>query len=258
MTVVVVSGGFDPIHSGHIRYLNSASELGEKLIVCLNSDNWLKNKKGKSFLPFDERKIILENINCVDEVIGFEDDPQGSCINGLKKIKEKYPNKKIIFCNGGDRNKENIPELNLNGIEFEFEVGGVIKKNSSSQILKSWSQNITERRWGLYDVLYSKKNIKVKELCVNARSGMSFQKHSHRNEIWLVYEGKCEVFFSKTSESEKKSIILKRDDYFIVSKDMWHQITNPYNKECKIIEIQYGSKVEEEDIKRLFYYNQES
>ena len=69
--IIVVSGGFDPIHSGHIAYLNSASKHGDKMIVALNSDKWLVNKKGQAFMSFNERKIILENIKCVDEVLGF-------------------------------------------------------------------------------------------------------------------------------------------------------------------------------------------
>ena len=91
MKIIVVSGGFDPIHSGHIEYLKSAKEHGDKLIVALNSDNWLEKKKGKPFMTFNERKSILESIQYVDEVINFEDDKKGSCINALTKIKKLYP-----------------------------------------------------------------------------------------------------------------------------------------------------------------------
>ena len=100
--IVVISGGFDPIHSGHISYLKEAAKYGDYLIALLNSDNWLKKKKGRFFLPFKERKIILENINYIDEVLAFEDDELGSCIKGLKKIRDMYPNTKIVFCNGLD------------------------------------------------------------------------------------------------------------------------------------------------------------
>ena len=137
-TIVVVSGGFDPLHSGHISYLNSALCLGDKLVVCLNSDQWLIDKKKVNFLTFKERKIILENLSCVYEVIDFEDDQMGSCINGLEKVKSAYPNDKIIFCNGGDRNKENIPEMSVKDISFEFSVGGDNKMNSSSDILNNY------------------------------------------------------------------------------------------------------------------------
>ena len=118
--IIVVSGGFDPIHSGHIAYLNSASKHGDKMIVALNSDKWLVNKKGQAFMSFNERKIILENIKCVDEVLGFDDDELGSCINALRRIKKQNPKDMIIFCNGGDRNKGNIPEMSVQGIEFRF------------------------------------------------------------------------------------------------------------------------------------------
>ena len=111
MNIVVVSGGFDPIHSGHISYMKSAKDIGDHLIVALNSDEWLIQKKKKVFMNIEERKNILLNIECVDEVVTFNDDDMGSCIDALEKIKNKYPNDKIIFCNGGDRNKNNIPEM---------------------------------------------------------------------------------------------------------------------------------------------------
>ncbi|MDB9842353.1 adenylyltransferase/cytidyltransferase family protein [Gammaproteobacteria bacterium] len=97
MKIAVVSGGFDPVHSGHLEYINSAAMLGDKLVVCLNSDAWLIRKKGRFFLPFHERKIILENIKAVDHVISFDDDESGSASNGLIKTKEMFPGRKIIF-----------------------------------------------------------------------------------------------------------------------------------------------------------------
>ena len=138
MKVVIVSGGFDPIHSGHIKYLLEAKKLGDILIVALNSDEWLIEKKGKEFMPFEERKVVLENISCVDKVISFEDDDLGSCINALKSIKNEFPNDEIIFANGGDRDKENIPEMTLEGVQFLFGIGGNFKRNSSSSILDQW------------------------------------------------------------------------------------------------------------------------
>ena len=120
MKISVISGGFDPIHSGHISYIKSATEHGDYLIIALNSDNWLRKKKGKEFMPFSERKSVLESISGVDSVIDFQDDDLGSCINALEKIKSEYPNDEIIFCNGGDRGKENIPEMTVKGINFRF------------------------------------------------------------------------------------------------------------------------------------------
>tara|TARA_B100000287_G_scaffold41097_1_gene37287 strand:- start:40 stop:492 length:453 start_codon:yes stop_codon:yes gene_type:complete len=136
MKIVVVSGGFDPIHSGHIAYLSSAKNLGDKLIVALNSDKWLKNKKGFAFMSFKERKIVLEAINVVDSVKSFEDDELGSCKNALEEIKKEYKGQKIIFANGGDRNQSNIPEMEVQDIDFVFGIGGNDKKNSSSEMMK--------------------------------------------------------------------------------------------------------------------------
>ena len=138
MKVIIASGGFDPIHSGHIQYLLEAKKLGDILIVALNSDEWLIKKKGKEFMPFEERKVVLENISCVDKVISFEDDDLGSCINALKSIKNEFPNDEIIFANGGDRNNENIPEMTLEGVQFLSGIGGNSKRNSSSSILDQW------------------------------------------------------------------------------------------------------------------------
>ena len=85
MKVIVVSGGFDPLHSGHISYFEDAKSYGDKLIVALNSDSWLEKKKGKFFMPFSERKSIIESLKYVDEVIDFDDDEIGSCILGLER-----------------------------------------------------------------------------------------------------------------------------------------------------------------------------
>ncbi len=144
MKIVVVSGGFDPLHAGHISYLQGAKSLGDELFVLLNSDAWLRKKKGKQFLNFDDRKLIIENLNFVNEVIGFEDDKQGSCINGLKIIKQRFPKDEILFTNGGDRTAKNIPEMTLDGINFIFGVGGDKKLNSSSKILKDWVDFFTK------------------------------------------------------------------------------------------------------------------
>ena len=131
--IVVVSGGFDPLHSGHIDSFKEAAKLGDYLIVALNSDQWLINKKTKYLLPFEERKSIIENLSMVDEVISFDDDEFGSCINALEKIKKRFKNNEIFFCNGGDRKKSNIPEMQVQGIKFKFGIGGDFKKNSQVQ-----------------------------------------------------------------------------------------------------------------------------
>lgn len=139
--IVIATGGFDPIHSGHILYLAEAKKLGTKLIVGLNSDEWLTRKKGRPFMPFAEREIILSCLFMVDAVIGMKDD-DGTAIDCIRCVRDVYPNNKIIFANGGDRTSLNIPEMDcgVENIEFFFGVGGNYKKNSSSWILKNWKE----------------------------------------------------------------------------------------------------------------------
>ncbi len=258
MKIVIVSGGFDPIHSGHIACLEEAKKLGDKLIVALNSDDWLIKKKGKFFMPFNEREIILKNLKPVDDVISFEDDELGSCKDALNKTKLKYPDEEILFCNGGDRNKENIPEMEVSDVTFHFEVGGEDKKNSSSWILKNFEHSSENRVWGKFYNLFVDENLKLKELIVDPKKGMSFQRHFHRNEIWFVSKGKCLINFSKVDAENFQSIELNKEQVFHVEKEAWHQITNPFDEPCHIIEIQYGEKTDEDDIESLRFYDNEN
>ena len=257
MKIIIVSGGFDPIHSGHIAYFKSARSLGDKLVVALNSDQWLINKKGKFFMPFNERKAIIENFADVDIVINFEDDNLGSATNALIKVKEMFPEDDIAFANGGDRNKGNIPEMSVEGVEFIFSVGGDDKKNSSSWILKKWQYYHEDRIWGSFYNLFEGEGVKVKELIVDPGKGMSFQKHFKRHEIWLVSQGSCVVNYSKDSPENREHITLNKFDKYIVPLGEWHQITNPFEETCRIIEIQYGEEVVEDDIERIDYYKPE-
>ncbi len=254
MKIVIVSGGFDPIHSGHIAYFEAAKKLGDILVVALNSDKWLEKKKGKFFMPFEERKIVIESMLSVDSVIDFEDDEIGSATNALIKAKELYPDHNIVFANGGDRNQDNIPEMQVDNIEFSFSVGGDDKKNSSSWILKKWQYYYEERIWGSFYNLFEEDQVKVKELIVDPGKGMSFQKHFKRSEIWMVSKGSCVVNYSKDHPDNKENIQLNKFDYYLVPVGDWHQITNPFDVACHLIEIQYGEACVEDDIERTEYY----
>ena len=141
--IILVSGGFDPIHRGHIALIQEAAKLGD-VVVLLNSDNWLQEKKGKEFLPFKEREIIMSSIKKVIDVISF-DDSDKTCINGIKKALLKYPSHNVKFANGGDRNNTTTPNqetifCNENNVEVLWGIGGKQKANSSSWILKRWNK----------------------------------------------------------------------------------------------------------------------
>ena len=137
-TKIIVSGGFDPVHVGHLRMFKEASKIGD-VIVLLNDDEWLKRKKGYSFMSFEDRKEIIEGFSCISEVWNFENDSLGSANNGLIKVAQKYPHEKLIFANGGDRTKENIPEIPIcekYNIEMLWNIGGG-KERSSSDLVKN-------------------------------------------------------------------------------------------------------------------------
>lgn len=141
MTVSIVSGGFDPLHVGHIELFNRARKYGEPLIVILNSDSFLKKKKGKVFMPLEERKIILENLSAVDLVVRSIDVDNTVCrtLEELSNLRTILPNgepwEKLYFCNGGDRtNGTNTPEhttCERLGIESVYGLGDKIQSSSS-------------------------------------------------------------------------------------------------------------------------------
>ncbi|MDR2723757.1 MAG: adenylyltransferase/cytidyltransferase family protein [Holosporaceae bacterium] len=138
----IVSGGFDPIHEGHIEMIKAASQRSDGVILLLNSDEWLCRKKGKNFMSYQTREVICFNIKGVIDVLDFDDSDNSAC-GGIRKAKMKYPNDDLIFANGGDRTKANIPELAVcqeYGVSLEFGVGGDFKANSSSWILSKWPQ----------------------------------------------------------------------------------------------------------------------
>ena len=128
---IIVSGGFDPVHIGHIRMIVEASKHGD-VIVVTNSDDWLFRKKGFVFMEFEERAEILSSIKGVVRVSGV-DDSDGTVCEAIRRLKPDY------FANGGDRKKHNTPEQSVCeelGIEMLWAVGGDYKANSSSTLVE--------------------------------------------------------------------------------------------------------------------------
>jgi cytidyltransferase-like protein len=248
-TIVLITGGFDPIHSGHISYINAAKKLGDILIVGVNSDDWLRRKKGREFMPGSERINIIQNLKAVDHCILF-DDTENHAIEAIRNVKLMYPEHHIIFANGGDRTAENIPEMSEPGVEFVFGVGGEDKKNSSSWILEEWKAPKTLRPWGYYRVLHEVLGMKVKELTVNPGKSLSMQRHKLRSEYWIVSEGSAAVNSETVSGYKMPSKVLQKHQEYRVPVGEWHQLTNPFDTPVKIVEIQYGEQCIEEDIER--------
>ena len=133
--VVAVSGGFDPLHIGHVRMFEAAKKLGDKLVVIINNDNWIELKKGKAFMPEQERKELIEALRVVDDVVLTKHKPGTDDLSICEVLKEIKPD---IFANGGDRKEDNIPEVAVCkeiGCEMVFNVGEGGKVQSSSWLV---------------------------------------------------------------------------------------------------------------------------
>ncbi len=138
MKVVAISGGFDPVHIGHVEMMKEAKELGDRLVVIINNDNWLTLKKGFVFMPEQERAEIIKAIRYVDDVIITKHEPGTKDISICRELEELKPD---IFANGGDRKPDGdpIPEVELCqrlGIELVYNVGHSGKIQSSSELVK--------------------------------------------------------------------------------------------------------------------------
>ena len=253
--IVLITGGFDPLHSGHIAYIKAARELGDSLIIGLNSDEWLRRKKGQEFMPWEERATIIAELQNVVRVINF-DDSDNSAKDAIKKVRALNPQARIIFANGGDRTKENIPEMELLQemlhLDFVFGVGGEDKKNSSSWILQEWKAPKTERTWGYYRVLHEiGANTKLKELTVMPKTCLSMQRHDSRAEFWFVAEGRATVYtLDEASTDQEVKCRLTMHEHTFIKLNEWHQLCNETDQPLKLIEIQYGDRCVEEDIER--------
>ena len=252
--VVLVTGGFDPLHSGHIAYFKEAKKLGDKLIVGINSDDWLTRKKGRPFMPFEERCAIIKELSVVDKVIGFNDSDDSACQAIFQTLSTHGSNTKLIFANGGDRTNTTTPEYatygNMPYVDFAFGIGGENKANSSSWILDEWKTQKTERDWGYWRVLDNRpeKGYKVKELVIYPGKALSDQKHFKRSEEWNVLEGTVKMD-TEWNGIQSSILLEQKSRTFEIGKEVWHKASNPGTENAHILEVQWG-ECYEEDIER--------
>jgi cytidyltransferase-like protein len=251
--VVLVTGGFDPLHSGHIEYFEAAKELGNKLVVGVNSDAWLTRKKGRPFMSFEERTNIIKHLGMVDQVIGFDDNDDSACCAIFQMLSTHGSSADIIFANGGDRNNTNSPEYKMykyqHGLQFAWAVGGEDKKNSSSSILKEWSQPTTERAWGTYTVLDKNNGWQVKELSFFEGKALSDQRHINRSEHWHVVSGQIQMNLEFEDGRTLNNLYIAGESIDI-PKNTWHKATNTGQDTATVIEVWLGNNLTENDIER--------
>lgn len=145
-SVIAVSGGFDPVHIGHVRMFQEAKKLGDELVVILNNDHWLALKKGYAFMPAHERKEVIEAFAPVDRVVLTFHEPSTVDMSVCKELEHLRPD---VFANGGDRKSDNIPEYALCeqlGIKMIFNVGEGGKVQSSSWLIDKASKKKEQKK----------------------------------------------------------------------------------------------------------------
>jgi cytidyltransferase-like protein len=247
---VAVSGGFDPIHIGHVRMFEKARKLGDKLVVIVNNDNWLLSKKGYTFMPQKERRELIEAFPFVDKVVltaHKPNDPDRSVSRELAKLKP------AIFANGGDRKStKDIPEAETckkYGIKMAFNVGVGGKVQSSSWMIGEASRNFVRsvRPWGEFYGWDMGETWKLKTIYIKAGKRLSLQYHHHRTEHWVLVEGDATATFQKP-DGELYRVALKMGEVVFVDRKAVHRLES--KKGGIIVEVGLGY-FDENDIVRL-------
>ena len=237
---VVVSGGFDPIHVGHLRMFTEASELAPRLIVITNSDNFLIEKKGYVFMPIAERMEIIEGFAVVDKVVESIDKDLTVCETLELLVREENIS---IFANGGDRNNtDSIPEADVcreNKIAMKFNVGGGKIQSSSSLV-----SNEIVKPWGSYKTFEKDKGFLLKRISVAPGESLSLQSHKHRSEHWLVASGVATV------ECNGEKNYLNQFESISIPQGAKHRLSNENKALLKVVEVQFGEILSEDDITR--------
>ncbi len=256
-TWVMVSGGFDPIHIGHVRMFEAAHKLGDKLVVVINNDNWLESKKGHVFMQEKERAEIIASFPFVDKVVltsHKENDPDRSVVRELARLKPD------IFANGGDRDTKDAKNKNsslnpeqeyckANGIKMAYGVGRGGKVQSSSWMIRDASRNFVRsvRPWGEFYGWDAGEGWKLKTIYIKPGKRLSLQYHHHRREHWMLVQGDATAtIHDKAGKPER--ISMKKGEALYVDVEAVHRLES--KKGGIVVEIALG-KFDENDIIRI-------
>ncbi|OGG63998.1 hypothetical protein A3C18_01605 [Candidatus Kaiserbacteria bacterium RIFCSPHIGHO2_02_FULL_54_11b] len=245
---VAVSGGFDPLHIGHVRLFREARKLGDKLVVIMNNDNWLRSKKGFTFMSQKERAEIMRHLPFVDRVV-FTDHKRGDTDKSVSRTLARV--RPDIFANGGDRVSKNVPEVALCkklGIKMVFNVGRGGKVQSSSWMISNARRpaSKTVRPWGEYYGWDEGAGWNLKTIYIKPEKRLSLQYHHHREEWWLLVSGDATATIKEGKEI--LTIPLRKGEVFRVRKGQVHRLSS--RKGGVVVEVAYGA-FDEDDIVRL-------
>ncbi len=255
--VVAVSGGFDPMHFGHVRYLQEARKLGDSLVVILNNDHWLKAKKGFVFMPEKERVEVLEAMSVVDRVVltKHKKGMNNASARERSVALELARIKPAIFANGGDRDEKNAADPHSSlywdievckklGTKMVFGVGAGGKVQSSSWLTKKVASLGTTdiRPWGYMHTHKAEPTFWIKTIHVAPGRRLSLQEHKYRAETWVCVEGEV------TAEIGRKKLHLKPGGVVTFPARTKHRLSS--EKGGAIVEVAFGSHVHEDDIVR--------
>lgn len=238
--IVCTSGGFDPIHPGHLSCFLESKRYGDTLIVLVNDDDFLMRKKGFAFQDSETRCRIVSYARGVDFVLPFAADEDTSACTVLRRVRPH------VFTKGGDRNApENIPEWDVCQelhIDVKTNVGEAKRWSSSWFTTKPVP---VQRPWGSYTILEKGYNFKVKRLVIAPGASLSLQMHHQRDEHWTIVRGIAGV-----SLGERGLTLTINQSLFIPNKTK-HRLVNLGAEPLEIIEVQVGSYLGEDDIVRF-------
>ncbi len=247
---VAVSGGFDPLHIGHVRLFETARKLGDKLVVIVNNDNWLKAKKGFAFMPQRERVELIKAFPFVDKVVLTDhkkNDEDRSVCRALEKIRP------AIFANGGDRKPSGdpVPEVALCkklGIKVIYNIGQGGKVQSSSWMIKKAAREFMRsvRPWGAFYGWDQGKKWKLKTIYIKPGKRLSLQYHHHRSELWTLVEGDATATIEANGKHKKIPLLIGQS--FMVPQRATHRLES--NRGGILVEIGLGD-FDENDIVRV-------
>jgi D-beta-D-heptose 7-phosphate kinase/D-beta-D-heptose 1-phosphate adenosyltransferase len=246
---VAVSGGFDPVHVGHVRMFEAAKALGDRLVVIVNNDHWLRKKKGFVFMPEEERVEVIKAFRAVDEVVLTDHTADDEDMSVCRALTALHP---ALFANGGDRGAGNTPEAALCaelGIEPVYNVGEGGKIQSSSWMIAGAADALKtyERPWGSFRNHHSMPGVHLKTLHVNAGARLSLQRHKHRSETWVLVSGDAQAVAGPSPDAVTTIELSINEPYYVPAGTV-HRLTS--RESGVLVEISYG-EFDEEDIERF-------